>query len=292
MTETLTRSLQVGLIGAGIGKSLTPAMHMREGQLQGLDYAYELLDFASLGVGPEALPSLIAKAEAKGFAGLNITHPCKRAAIDWVDELSSDAEILQSINTIVFANGRRLGHNTDWFGFAESFRRWLPEARLDAVVQLGAGGAGIAVAHAIALLGARHLTIFDIDPIRAEALADQLGRRHPHCVFVAGQDLPSAMAKADGLAHATPTGMASYPGLPLDPDLLHAKHWVAEIVYFPLETALLKAARERGCRTLDGGGMAVFQAVRAFELFTGATPDAERMTAHFKELAGEGKGAP
>ena len=100
------------------------------------------------------------------------------------------------------------------------------------------------------------------------------------------------MAKADGLAHATPTGMASYPGLPLDPDLLRAEQWVAEIVYFPLETALLKAAKARGCRTLDGGGMAVFQAVRAFELFTGTTPDAERMMAHFTQLAGQGTGAP
>ncbi|MCL9849061.1 shikimate dehydrogenase, partial [Ralstonia solanacearum] len=100
----------------------------------------------------------------------------------------------------------------------------------------------------------------------------------------AGADLAAAMAAADGLVHATPTGMAGHPGLPLPPDLLQSRHWVAEIVYFPLETELLRHARALGCRTLDGGGMAVFQAVGAFELFTGIAPNAHRMLAHFAAL--------
>ena len=100
---------------------------------------------------------------------------------------------------------------------------------------------------------------------------------------VAG-DLAAAMAAADGIVHATPTGMADHPGLPLDPDLLQPRHWLAEIVYFPLETALLRAARRRGLRTLDGGGMAVFQAVGAFRLFTGLEPDPDRMLRHFARM--------
>ena len=89
------------------------------------------------------------------------------------------------------------------------------------------------------------------------------------------------LADADGLIHATPTGMAAHPGLPLPEELLRAELWVAEVVYRPLETELLKRARELGCRTLDGGGMAVMQAAGAFELFTGVTPDRERMLRHF-----------
>ena len=94
------------------------------------------------------------------------------------------------------------------------------------------------------------------------------------------------MAAADGLINCTPTGMAKYPGLPLPAALLRPALWVAEIVYFPLETELLRAARALGCRTLDGGGMAVFQAVGAFRLFTGIEPDAGRMLRHFAAMAG------
>jgi shikimate dehydrogenase len=97
-------------------------------------------------------------------------------------------------------------------------------------------------------------------------------------------DLAAAMADATGLIHATPTGMDKLPGLPLDEALLRADLWVSEVVYFPLDTALLKAARAKGCRVSDGGGMAVGQAVGAFELFTGLVPDAARMEAHFRAL--------
>ena len=87
-----------------------------------------------------------------------------------------------------------------------------------------------------------------------------------------------------GLVHATPTGMAEHPGIAFDPALLHPGLWVADIVYRPLDTALLQAARAAGCRTLDGGHMAVHQAVDAFALITGITPDAERMSRHFRDL--------
>jgi quinate/shikimate dehydrogenase (NAD+) len=94
----------------------------------------------------------------------------------------------------------------------------------------------------------------------------------------------SDVVHADGLVHATPTGMEGHPGIALDPGLLHPRLWVADIVYRPLETELLRAARERGCRTLSGGGMVVFQAAGSFELFTGVRPDRERMLRHFAEL--------
>ncbi|OEC96308.1 shikimate dehydrogenase [Rhizobium sp. YK2] len=278
------RQLHVGLIGAGIGRSLTPAMHMREGEHCGLSYRYDLIDLDARGLSVSDLPALIDEAEAMGFAGLNITHPCKQAAVALVDELSPDAQTLRSINTIVFDGRRRIGHNTDWWGFAESFRRGLAGVSLDHLVQLGAGGAGVAVAHAVAEMGAHSVEIFDLDPSRAQALVDQLQPAHAACRFSVGHDLAAALGVADGLVHATPTGMAAHPGLPLDAQLLSDRLWVAEIVYFPIETALVKRARQTGCRVLDGGGMAVFQAVKAFELFTGIRPAAERMRQHFNSL--------
>ncbi|AWI61700.1 hypothetical protein AB395_00006523 (plasmid) [Sinorhizobium fredii CCBAU 45436] len=285
MTETLVRPLKAGLIGAGIQASLTPAMHMAEGAAQGLSYEYELIDLQALGATEGDLPRLLAEAEGRGLAGLNITHPCKQAVIAHLDELAPDARRLGAVNTVVLKGGRRFGHNTDWWGFAEGFKRGLPGADLSSAVQLGAGGAGVATAYAGLSLGLRQLAVFDREPERAEALAEMLSPLFPEADITAGTDL-AAMRTAAGLIHATPTGMAKYPGLPLDAELLAPHHWVAEIVYFPLETALLREARRRGCRTLDGGGMAVFQAVGAFRLFTGLEPDAGRMLEHFKAMTG------
>ncbi|MGE0723229.1 MAG: shikimate dehydrogenase [Alphaproteobacteria bacterium] len=279
-----SRTVRVGLIGAGIGESRSPALHEREAASLGFDLRYGLIDLVALGVGPDALPDLLAAAEADGLAGVNVTHPCKQSVIPLLDDLSPDARALGAVNTVVFRAGRRIGHNTDWSGFAESFRRGLPGAALGSVVQLGAGGAGAAVGHAAMVLGARRLAIFDVDGGRADRLAEALARRFPNRRVTAGGDLAATLAVADGLIHATPTGMAAHPGLPLSPALLAPRHWLAEIVYFPLETALLAAARRIGCRTMDGGGMAVFQAVEAFRLFTAREPDAERMLRHFRSM--------
>jgi shikimate dehydrogenase len=272
----------VGLIGAGIQASRTPAMHEQEGAEQGLRYIYKLVDLQTLGLGAEALPDLLVAAERMGFAGLNVTHPCKQAVIPLLHELSEDARARGAVNTVVLRDGRRVGHNTDWWGFAESFRRGLPDARRGHVVQLGAGGAGSAVAHAALTLGVGRLTVVDTDRARAEQVAAGLRERFGAGRAVAGD--AAAVADADGLINTTPVGMAKYPGVPLPVELLRPGLWVAEIVYFPLETELLRHARALGCRTLDGGGMAVFQAVEAFRLFTGVTPDAERMLRHFASM--------
>jgi shikimate dehydrogenase len=219
-----------------------------------------------------------------GFAGLNITHPCKQAVLPLLTDLSEHARALGAVNTVLLRDGERIGHNTDWWGFAENFRRNMADAARRRVVQLGAGGAGAAVAYAAMTLGVEQLVIIDVDGARARAVAEALCVRFGPGRSLASTDLPAALAGADGLINTTPVGMEKYPGLPLPVSLLHPALWVAEIIYFPIETALLRAARELGCRTLDGGGMAVFQAAEAFRLFTGVTPDAERMMRDFDEL--------
>ncbi|MCX4406573.1 MULTISPECIES: shikimate dehydrogenase [unclassified Streptomyces] len=278
----------VGLIGSGIGPSLSPALHEREADRQGLRYLYRLIDIDMLGVGPEAVGDLVRAARDLGFDGLNITHPCKQLVIDHLDELAPQAAALGAVNTVVFEGGRAIGHNTDVTGFAASFARGLPDVSLERVVQLGAGGAGAAVAHAVLTLGAGHVTVVDAMPDRAADLAAGLNLH-----FGAGRAraatpdaLGELLGRADGVVHATPTGMAAHPGLPFPAELLHPGLWVAEVVYRPLETELLRTARALGCATLDGGGMAVFQAADAFRLFTGREPDAVRMLADISELAG------
>lgn len=278
------QSILVGLIGAGIQSSLSPAMHEREGEAQGLRYAYRLIDLDVPGRTPSALPELIASAEGEGFAGLNITFPCKQAVIEWLDELSPDARAIGAVNTVLFRDGRRIGHNTDWSGFAESFRRGMGDVRRGRVVLFGAGGAGAAVAHALLTLETATLVLVDTDRARAASLAETLCARFGAGRAITLDDPADALRGADGLVNATPVGMAKFPGLPLPAKLLSPELWVADVVYFPLETALLAEARARRCRTMSGAGMAVFQAAEAFRLFSGVRPDADRMLAHFAEL--------
>jgi len=277
-------AFKVGLIGADIQLSKSPALHMREGAAHGLDYSYELVDVSARKLPLSALPDLLDELEARGFAGTNITHPFKQAVIAHLHELSDDARMLGAVNTVVFRDGRRIGHNTDWYGFYESFVRGLPDAKRDRALLVGAGGAGVAVAHAALKLDIMRLDIFDRDLPRAERLASELNDRFGEGRAFAVGDPAASLPFADGLIHATPMGMPAHPGMPVSADLIEQRHWVADIVYMPLVTELLSLAGSKGCRVLPGGGMTVFQAAAAFHLFTGVEPDADRMSRHFEVL--------
>lgn len=277
----------VGLIGAGILRSMAPALHEEEARHHGLRLHYQLIDLDEAGAGVEALPGLIAAARLIGFDGLNITYPCKQAVMPLLDDLSEEARAIGAVNTIVREGRRLVGHNTDGSGWSWGFRRALPRADLSRVVLVGAGGAGSACADAVMRLGARELVIVDSIAARAVSLA---GRMNDH--FATGRahataDASAVLDGATGLIQATPVGMAKLPGTPIPASLLRSEIWVSEIIYFPLETELLKAARRIGCSTMDGGYMSVGQAARAFELFTGLKADAERMNGHFRRLVEE-----
>jgi shikimate dehydrogenase len=280
-TELNKRALQVGLVGAGIQHSSSPSMHVDEGKALGLSISYELLDFDLMPGGAESLPSLLEEAEQRGFAGLNITYPSKQAVIPLLDELAPEARALHSVNTVLFRDGRRIGHNTDWWGFAESFRRDMSDVRTENVVLVGAGGAGAAVSYAMLKMGSRALTVHDTDQSRSTALVRRLSELFPDRELRECRDLPAALAQADGLVHATPTGMRKHPGIPVPAESLRPPLWVSEIVYVPLLTELVITARKHGCRTLDGGGMAVFQGAMAFKLFFDVEPDIPRMLRRF-----------
>jgi len=273
----------VGLIGSSVATSLSPALHEREADELGLRYLYQLIDLDELGLPPEAVIELVPEAERMGFAGLNITHPCKQAVLHVLDELYPEAALIGAVNTVLLHDGRRVGHNTDHIGFAENFRRGLPGASLREVVLLGAGGSGAAVAYALLRLGAERIRVVDVRPERARSLATALGVSYPGRLVPAGADeLPQLLAGADGLVNASAVGMTPHLGTPVPAHLLIPHLWVADVVYRPLVTQLLSDARAAGCRVLGGGAMVVFQAAAAFELFTGVTPDSERMYRHFE----------
>jgi shikimate dehydrogenase len=271
------------LLGEGIGASQTPGLLEREGRAQGMWLSYRLMDSLEWGIGPCDLPEVVRWARSSGFSGFNVTHPFKQAILGSLDGLSSRASALGAANTVVFTDGRAIGHNTDWCGYQKPFRDALPDACRGTVVQVGAGGAGAAVAYATLDLGTPKLIIHDLDRERARELVDRMaGLFGPDRVTV-GEDLAASLAGAEGLVNATPMGMATHPGCVVPTTLLRPDLWVSEIVYFPLHTELLVRARTAGCRTVDGSGMAAEQAARAFELFTGVPPDRARMHAQVRQ---------
>lgn len=257
-------------------------MHMEEARASGLDYSYKLFDLDHIDGGASALPRVLDQVEREGYAGVNVTYPCKQAVIPLLHALSPDAEALGAVNTVVFDKGKRTGHNTDCIGFYEGLTRGLPNATLDCVAAIGSGGGGAAVTYALLEKGARRVIVHDIDTTKAAALASRMAAQFPKAQVESSGDLAATARACNGFVNCTPIGMIKYPGTPISPELIEQRHWVGDIVYFPLETELLRLARARGCATLDGGGMAVFQAAEAFRLFCGHAPDHARMLERFR----------
>ena len=283
-------SILCGLVGSGIGGSRSPEMHEREARALDLPLVYRILDSEAVGFGAEDLGQFFAMLASLGFDGINVTHPFKQAVVPLLDELSDAATQLGAVNTVLFREGRTYGDNTDWSGYRAHFLAGLGVLPRGKVAMIGAGGAASAVGYAHLDLGATRLAIFDPASERAEALAARLGALFPEAKVVAATSPTEALADVDGVVQASPVGMLSHPGLPFDPALLEPRMWVSDVIYFPLETELLLAAKAIGCATLNGGGMAVMQAAHAFALFTGREPDSRRMLADFA-AAGRGGGS-
>lgn len=273
--------LRSGLVGRSILASRSPWLHEQEARAQGLELTYELFDFTARDLDDTQLGPLLHRLSDEGFCGVNVTFPFKQAVIPLLDELAECAASVGAVNAVAMRDGRLIGYNTDKTGFQDSLAAGLPGASLTRVLQLGAGGAGAAVANALVASGVEILEIFDVDPAKSEELANRL-RAHSKSNQVIARSGPGLdTSLIDGIVNTTPVGMAAHPGVAIDPDLIAPRHWVADIVYFPLETELLRQARSKGCRTLDGSGMVIGQAAHAFEIFTGRVADKNRMRSSF-----------
>jgi shikimate dehydrogenase len=218
--DASTADLLVGLIGSGIGPSLSPALHEREARELDLCYRYVRLDLDVLELPPEAIGDLLRQARAAGFRGLNVTHPCKQLAIPHLDALDPAAEAIGAVNTVVFDDSDRrggaIGYNTDWTGFRDGLLDGLPEARLGRVVLVGAGGAGAAAGHALLSIDAGTVDVLDVDAARAVRLAAALNDRFgPGRATGCGtDDLAARIGAADphGYVRASgPSGPADAP---------------------------------------------------------------------------------
>jgi shikimate dehydrogenase len=278
----------VGLIGANIMKSLSPALHEDAFAAAGMRGHYHLMDLDRLP--GRRLEQLLAAVKAAGFAGVNVTFPVKQAILPLLDEVSADARQIGAVNTVtISASGAATGYNTDRSGFRRSFEDGLGRAAIEGrtAVLVGAGGAGRAVAFALMDLGAGLVVVHDTNPQQAAALvADLMAHYGPARCWV-GESMADAIAGAAGIVNASPIGMLGFPGNPVPEALIRPAQWVADVIYTPLETELIRCARAMGCPVLTGGGMCVHQAADAFRLFTGLEPDIARMHATFARALAE-----
>jgi shikimate dehydrogenase len=272
------RQALIGLIGANIMKSLAPALHIDAFAAAGISGHYHLMDVDQLP--GRTLPGLLDAVKTAGFLGVNITFPFKQAVIPLLDELSPEARQTGAVNTVAITPaGVTTGHNTDRSGFRLNFQGGLGRASAEGktAVLVGAGGAGSAVAFALMDLGLRRLTIHDTDPARSASLASDVNMHFGVGRCVVSERLSDEIAAVDGVVNATPIGMSGFPGNPVPVEALRPAHWVADVIYTPIETELIRTAAAKGTRVLTGGGMCVHQGIEAFRLFTGITPDAARM---------------
>lgn len=283
---TQSRSLLAGLIGAKIQHSLAPTLFEDGCAAAGLRGHYHLMDLDFLP--GRTLADLLGAARTAGFVGVNVTFPCKEAVLPLLNGLSDEARQIGAVNTVTIArDGRTMGYNTDCIGFRRSVEENFGAASVrDArLLMVGAGGAGRAVAFALLGLGAGELLVADQNAGQANGVAEAVGR-----VFGRGRcrvvtDPAAEIAGVTGIVNATPVGMSGVPGVPLAVDGIGASHWVADVIYSPLETVFLTSAKARGARTMGGADMCIHQAAEGFRLFTGASADTQRLRRTFEAAA-------
>jgi len=268
------RRVLLGLIGANIQGSLSPALFASAFAAAEMEGFYHLIDVDHLR--ERRLPQLLQAIKAAGFAGANITYPFKQEILPLLDTVDPEAAQVGAVNTVAIApDGCTTGYNFDRPGWRKSFEESLGRSRAQGatVVQVGAGGAGRAVAFALMDLGVAAVIIHDLYAVRASALAADLSAQYGHARCRVSNDVARDIAAADGVVNATQTGMAGFPGNPVPVSALKSTHWAADVIYTPIETMFLKAAAARGARVLNGSGMCVHTAVEAFRLFTGLQSD-------------------
>lgn len=265
----------VGIIGRPVAHSLSPLMHNRAFSHLGFDWAYVPFEVADDELGPAVLGL-----KALSVRGVNVTIPHKTAVLPFVDALTPAAAAVGAVNTIINRSGRLVGDNTDGIGFVRSL---TAEADFDPtgarVLVLGAGGAARAIAVELARAGAAHIGIANRTAARARAVAEAVVQQGADAVPLdldPGGIAPE-MRAADLLVQTTPLGLDRDTSLPVDAELLQPPLLVADVVYTPLETPLLRAARERGCKILPGWGMLLYQGVASFERWTDAAAPVEVM---------------
>ena len=266
--EITAKTKKVGLIGWPLGHSLSPVMHNTAFAENGLDYVY-----LPLPTPPELLPQAVAGIRALGFTGVNVTIPHKIAVMDYLDEIDSSAKLVGAVNTIVVAEGRLIGYNTDAGGYIRSLEQAGVSVAGKSAVILGAGGAARAVVAGFIGAGAACVTVAARDKCKASRMAELFTATGAvNGVAWNSDECTAALAAAGIVVNATPLGMhpETQKQPPVEWDVLQSTAVISDLVYNPLVTCFLAEGALRGHTVVGGEGMLIEQGALAFELWTGS----------------------
>jgi shikimate dehydrogenase len=261
----------VGLFGYPVEHSLSPDMHNAAFAYLNLDYCY-----VTFPVHPDSLGDAVRGIKALSLGGINVTVPHKEKAMAFLDEINEEAQFIGAVNTIKNESGKLTGFNTDGRGFMQSLAEADIEIRKKNVLIVGTGGASRAIGFYLCK-EASQVHLYDVDSLKAEALAKHLYgvRQNADTIDASSKNSVEFMAGMDIIINATPLGLRPGDSSPIDMSLINKEHIVCDLIY--RETPLLRAAAEKGCKTMHGLGMLLWQGVIAFEIWTGIRPPADVM---------------
>ncbi len=255
-----------GIFGHPVEHTFSPGMHNAAFAKIKRDACY--VPFA---VAPPDLERAVRAIVPLGIRGLNITLPHKETIIPFLDDLTDDARMIGAVNTIEVTRGKLIGHNTDGRGFLRSLREetgFRPKGKT--ILMVGSGGAARAVGINLALSGAQTILLCDLDTVKATKLGRDIQNKTATRVKVVNPEgLEKTAQVAECIINATPLGLKPGDPLPIPRHLIRKDQLICDLVYNPLRTPLLKAARSAGADTLSGIGMLLYQGVIAFEIWTG-----------------------
>lgn len=266
MIQISGRTKITGLFGYPVEHTLSPAMHNAAFTELGLDYCY--VPFL---VHPDYLEYAVKAIKSLNLSGVNVTVPHKEKVMPFLDEINEEASFIGAVNTIVNSGGRLIGYNTDGRGFIQSLSEGGISIEDKNILIIGAGGASKAISYYLSQK-AKTLYLYDIDKYKVEKLVQDLNNIFNNVYII---ENISSVGRFHIIINATPLGLKKEDPLPFDTTLLRTEQTVCDVIY--KKTRLLEEASKKGCVTIDGLGMLLWQGVFAFELWTGKKPGVEVM---------------
>lgn len=277
MVSINVNTKMVGLLGNPLGHSFSPAMHNKAFETLGLNYYYLPIEVTT-----ENLADVAKGISKMNFAGFNVTIPHKLNIMKYLDEIDELAALIGAVNTVTIKDGRMKGYNTDGIGFVRSLEEETKDTVQDKnVFILGSGGASRSIAMAMAFKGAKKVYLCNRTVEKAADLAKEINSKIRDCSIslpMVKSDMLGPLQETDIFINTTSVGMHPQEGdIPIDSNLIQEGIIVSDIIYNPLKTRLLLEAEQKGCKTVNGLGMLVYQGAEAFKLWTGLDAPVNKM---------------
>ena len=268
--EIQSVELRLGLIGDNISASQSPRLHELAGMQHNINVRYDRLIPKTLG---RDFESVFLECRLGDYRGINITFPYKEKVTHLVSLRDSITSTIGAVNTVIFEEQGPMGYNTDYIGFISAYRNFFKSDEPGCTVILGTGGVGRSIAFALVELGASEIRLIDLNAEKSNSLAESIRQRSDASVVLTYESLEEATKGAEGIINCTPLGMTGIGGTPIELKLMEKALWAFDAVYTPIETQFLRNARHQGLKVMSGYELFFYQAIEAWQLFSGLSLD-------------------